>query len=226
MNRVISIIIPVLNEAPGLAETLARLPAVADLEIILVDGGSDDGTWELAARFPQVRRLRAPRGRGCQMNAGARAARGEILAFLHADTLLTADHLDTLRRLAADRTFAAGAFELLLSPPVPALRFIARAANWRSRFLGLPHGDQVLILRRELFGALGGFTHRRPEDLDLVMRLRRFTRIRLLRQPVISSGRRWLEHGYFATTLVHWLAWVRYLGERAFTRRWPRWGDL
>lgn len=226
MNPRISIIIPVLNEAALLAATLARLPAASDLEIIMVDGGSADGTWEVAARHPQVHRLRAPRGRGCQMNAGASKARGGLLAFLHADTALAAAHLAALRRAAADPTFAAGAFELALAPPLPALRCIARAANWRSRLLGLPYGDQVLILKRELFQALGGFAHRRPEDLDLVIRLKRFTPLRLLRPPVISSGRRWLEQGYFATSRRHWWALVRHLAERAFTRRWPALGEL
>ncbi len=222
----ISIILPVFNEARGLAETLAGLPVAADAEIILVDGGSDDGTWELAARFPHLHCLRAPRGRGCQMNAGARAARGQLLAFLHADTQLTPVHLAALRQAATDPTFAAGAFELRLTPPVPALRFIARGANWRSRLLGLPYGDQVLTLRRDLFHTLGGFAHRRPEDLDLVLRLRRFTRLRLLTPAVASSGRRWLEQGYFATTRQHWLALAHHLAERSFTRRWPALGDL
>ncbi|MGP8050262.1 MAG: TIGR04283 family arsenosugar biosynthesis glycosyltransferase [Desulfobaccales bacterium] len=226
MNPRISIILPVLNEAALLAATLARLSPAPDLEIILVDGGSADATWEVAARHPQVRRLRAPRGRGCQMNAGASKARGSLLAFLHADTLLASDHLAALRRAAADPSFTAGAFELALSPPLPALRCIARVANWRSRFLGLPYGDQVLVLQRELFQALGGFAHRRPEDLDLVIRLRRFTRLRLLSPPVISSGRRWLEQGYFTTTRRHWLALARHLAERAFTRRWPARGEL
>jgi glycosyltransferase involved in cell wall biosynthesis len=129
MNPLITIIVPVLSELPVLAATLAALPAAADLEIIMVDGGSRDGTWELAARFAHVQRLRAPRGRGSQMNAGAQAARGRLLVFLHADTSLEPAHLAALRRAAADPTFTAGAFELSLTPPRPALRFIARGAN-------------------------------------------------------------------------------------------------
>jgi len=160
------------------------------------------------------------------MNAGARAAHGRLLVFLHADTLLGPVHLAALRRVAADPTFAAGAFELSLTPPLPAFRFIAWGANRRSRLLGLPYGDQVLILRRDLFHALGGFAHQRPEDLDLVIRLKRFARLRLLSPPAISSGRRWLEQGYFATTRRHWLALARHLAERLFTRRWPALGEL
>jgi rSAM/selenodomain-associated transferase 2 len=222
----ISLIMPVLNEVRILAATLPALPVAAGVEVILVDGGSDDGTWELAGRYHQLIRLRAPRGRGSQMNAGARAARGQLLAFLHADTLLTMDHLAVLHRAASNPTFAAGAFELSLTPMVPALKFIAAAANWRSRLFGLPYGDQVLTLHRDLFYALGGFAHRRPEDLDLVIRLKRCTRLRLLTPPVISSGRRWLEQGYLTTTRRHWLGLARHLAERVFTGRWPPLGDL
>jgi rSAM/selenodomain-associated transferase 2 len=216
----------VLNEARVLAATLAALPVAPDLEVILVDGGSADGTWETAGDFPRVRRFRSPRGRGRQMNAGALAARGEILAFLHADTTLTGAHLAALRRAAADPRFAAGAFELSLTPDLPALRFIAWGANLRSRLLGLPYGDQVLCLRRDLFFRLGGYVHRRPEDLDLVLRLRRHTRLAILTPPVASSGRRWLEGGYFLTTLAHWTALAWHLAQRAFTRGWSARGEL
>jgi len=222
----ISIIIPALNEAQALADTLACLSPAPEVEIILVDGGSADGTWEVAGLFPQVRRLKAPRGRGVQMNAGARAARGEILVFLHADTLLEPAHLAALRGAAADPGFQAGAFELALTPPVAALKFIAWGANRRSRLLGLPYGDQALILRRDLFLALGGYSHRRPEDLDLVIRLRRHAKLRLLTPAVASSGRKWLAQGYLKTTAENWLYALKHLAERAFTHRWPEQGDL
>jgi rSAM/selenodomain-associated transferase 2 len=223
---VISIIVPVLNEAAVLTKTLAGLPAAPNLEVIVVDGGSTDGSLEVVASFPHLRRLRATRGRGAQMNAGAAVAQGEILAFLHADTLLRPAHLAALRRAAQDPAFAAGAFQLSLSPPGPALQFIAWGANLRGRLFGLPYGDQVLILRRDLFYNLGGFAHRRPEDLDLVIRARRFTRVQLLNPPVISSGRRWLQEGYFRTTCQNWFALARHLAEHTFTRRWPAQGEL
>jgi rSAM/selenodomain-associated transferase 2 len=221
-----SIIIPVLNEARNLGETLSGLPGAPDLEVIVVDGGSTDATLEVAGHFPAVKILSVPRGRGSQMNAGALASKGDLLVFLHADTRLTAEHLKVLHSAAADPDFDAGAFELMLTPPVPALRFIAWGANRRARFLGLPYGDQVLIVRRALFFSLGGFAHRRPEDLDLVLRLRSRARLSLLAPPVASSGRCWLEKGYLRTTLKNWLDLARHLAERVLTSRWPEKGDV
>jgi rSAM/selenodomain-associated transferase 2 len=221
-----SIIIPVFNEAQTLGGTLSCLPGDPDLEVLVVDGGSTDDTLKVAAGFPAVKILRAPRGRGSQMNAGALASSGEFLIFLHADTHLTTEHLLALRAAAAAPEFHAGAFELLLTPPVPALKFISWGANRRARFLGLPYGDQVLIIRRGLFFSLGGFSHRRPEDLDLVLRLRKRACLRLLGPPVASSGRRWLEKGYFRTTLNNWLYLTLHLAERAITDRWPAKGDI
>jgi rSAM/selenodomain-associated transferase 2 len=223
---VISLILPVLNEAPILAGILSGLPRTPDLEILLVDGGSTDATRAVAASFPHVRWLTAPRGRGTQMNAGARVARGDLFVFLHIDTALGPAHLDALRRAAQDPRVGAGAFELRLTPPTPFLRFIAWGANWRCRLFRLPYGDQAIFVRRDLFRALGGYTQRRPEDLDLVIRLRRLTRLRLLTPPVSSSGRRWLEHGNLKTSGYHWLYLARHLAERCFTRRWASGGQL
>jgi rSAM/selenodomain-associated transferase 2 len=222
----LSIIIPVFNEAPILAAALADLPRAPDVEIILVDGGSTDDSRHIAARFPDIQRLTAPRGRGAQMNAGARLARGELLVFLHIDTGLTPAHLAALRRSARNPAVQAGAFFMRLAPPTPFLRVIAWGANWRCRLLGLPYGDQAVFVRRPLFYVLGGYAHRRPEDLDLVLRLRRHTRLRLFNPPVTTSGRRWLEHGNLRTTGFYWWALIRHRAERLFTRRWPEQGEL
>jgi len=226
LKPAISLILPVFNEAPILAGALSDLSRAHDLEILLVDGGSTDATREVAARFPDVRWVSAPRGRGVQMNAGARIARGDFFLFLHVDTVLTADHLAALRQAARDPRVRAGAFKLRLIPPTPFLRFIAWGANWRCRLFRLPYGDQAIFVRRDLFAALGGFAHRRPEDLDLMLRLRRLTRLRLLTPPVSSSGRRWLNHGNLRTTGYHWAVLIRHLAERLFTRRWPPKGQL
>jgi rSAM/selenodomain-associated transferase 2 len=222
----ISLILPVFNEAPILAQALSGLPRTPDLEIILVDGGSTDATREVVERFPHIRLLAAPRGRGAQMNAGALTARGELLVFLHIDTVLTPDHLAALRRAVRDPRIEAGAFELRLMPPTPFLKFISWGANWRSRLFDLPYGDQAIFVRRNLFFALGGYAHRRPEDLDLVIRLGRVTRLRLLTPPVSSSGRRWLEHGNLRSSAYHWLFLIRHLAERLLTSRWVDRGEL
>ncbi|MDD5641533.1 MAG: TIGR04283 family arsenosugar biosynthesis glycosyltransferase, partial [Syntrophales bacterium] len=200
-HPIFSIIIPVYNEAGVLGKTLAALPGDRDLEIIVVDGGSTDGSREEAENFPQARLLQAPKSRGAQMNAGAQAARGDFLVFLHADTILEAAHLAAIRRAAADPAFSAGAFEIQFTPRLPAFRFISWGANLRSRIFGFPYGDQALILRRDLFDFLGGFSSLRPEDLDLMLRLRPHLRVRILTPPVVTSSRKWLEQGYFETTM-------------------------
>jgi len=222
----ISIILPILNEAPILSEVLSHLPRSPEVEIILVDGGSTDASRKVAARFPHDRLLTAPRGRGSQMNAGARVARGDLLVFLHADTSLAPAHVAALCQAAGDPRVGAGAFALRLIPPTPFLRFITWGANWRTRLFRLPYGDQAIFVRRDLFFSLGGFAHRRPEDLDLVIRLRPRTRLRLLAPPVHTSGRQWRQHGNLRTTASHWLGLIRHLAERLLTRRWPPLGEL
>ena len=221
-----SIIIPVYNEAGVIGKTLTALPRAADVEIIVVDGGSMDGSREEAKNFPGVRLLQAPKSRGAQMNAGARAAGGGFLVFLHADTSLEPEHLAVMRRAAADPAFRAGAFEIQFTPLLPAFRFVAWGSNLRSRIFGFPYGDQALILRRDLFETLGGFSCRRPEDLDLMLRLRRHLRVRIFTPPVVTSSRKWLEQGYFETTIKNWLFVTYHLAERLFTNRWPQKGEL
>jgi rSAM/selenodomain-associated transferase 2 len=222
----ISLIIPTLNERANAGHLLAGLPMAPDLEIILVDGGSRDDTLEIASRFPHVKTLTSQPGRGRQMNAGALVSRGELLVFLHADTRWGPEHLDTLRGLIHDPEFQAGAFGFALTPALPALRFIARGVNARCRLFDLPYGDQALTVRRDLFFRVGGYAHRRPEDLDLVLRLKKYARLRLLEPPVVTSGRRWLTDGYFRTTIKNYLFLARHLAERILTRRWLEQGEV
>lgn len=209
----LSVIIPALNEADEIGATLAALPPAAKVESIVVDGGSRDATVAVAAaRGVRVLKSRPPRA--LQMNAGAALASGARLLFLHADTRpprdLCAQVAATLSRPGA----GAGAFRLVIDADRPGLRLIAQAANWRSRLLQMPYGDQALFMGRELFWDLGGFA---PlpimEDYDLVRRLKKRTRVRLAPGAVLTSARRWERHGILATWLCNqWILAAYHLG--------------
>jgi rSAM/selenodomain-associated transferase 2 len=203
---VLSIIIPCLNEAEGIARTLATLEPVRrrGAEVIVVDGGSDDGTTECAAPLADVV-IAAPRGRASQMNAGADRTRGEILLFLHADTLLpeAADALviDGLKR--ARRSW--GRFDVRIDGRHPLLRAVERMMNARSRLTGIATGDQAIFVTRTLFTAAGGFPDiSLMEDIELSKRLKRFGPPLCLNHCIVTSGRRWEKRGVLRTILLMW----------------------
>jgi rSAM/selenodomain-associated transferase 2/rSAM/selenodomain-associated transferase 1 len=199
----VSVVIPALNEAGQLGRTLSALSLSQDIEVIVVDGGSRDATLAIA-RTAGVRALEARPPRSVQMNAGAAAAGGEILLFLHADTRLPMKFQEPVRRTLASPRVAAGAFFLRIDAYGWGLRIIEQAANWRSRLLQLPYGDQALFLRRDTFWELGGF----PaipimEDFELVRRLKRKGRIAMVPDSVRTSPRRWLQVGVGKTWLIN-----------------------
>ncbi len=207
---VISIIIPVLNEAREIPLALARIPSEPFYETIVVDGGSNDRTAELAA-FWGAKVLSSPRGRARQMNTGAQAAMGEYLLFLHADTRLPEGFADQVCQILSRPEISAGAFQLQFDPPLFGLRIIGWLANWRSRFFQLPYGDQAIFLRAERFRALGGFSDIPiMEDLDLIRRLGRQGRIAIAPLPVLTSSRRWKNSGIWRTTLKNQVALAAY----------------
>ncbi|MDH3287171.1 MAG: TIGR04283 family arsenosugar biosynthesis glycosyltransferase [Betaproteobacteria bacterium] len=202
----LSIIIPCLNEAEGIERTLATLEPVRcrGAEVIVVDGGSDDGTTGRAAPLADVV-IAAPLGRASQMNAGAGRARGEILLFLHADTLLpeAADGLviDGLKR--ARRSW--GRFDVRIDGRHPLLRAVERLMNARSRLTGIATGDQAIFVTRTLFTAAGGFPDiPLMEDIELSKRLKRFGSPLCLNHCIVTSGRRWEKRGVLRTI---WLMW-------------------
>ncbi len=202
----LSIIVPCLNEAEGIADTLSALSPLRarGAEVIVVDGGSRDGTVERAAPHADCV-ISAPRGRASQMNTGAARTRGEILLFLHADTLLpeSADALilEGLNRLRRGW----GRFDVAISGSHPLLRVVAWLMNARSRLTGIATGDQAIFATRSLFTAAGGYPDiALMEDIALCKRLKRFGPPLCVRHRLTASGRRWEKHGVVRTILLMW----------------------
>jgi rSAM/selenodomain-associated transferase 2 len=206
------VIIPALNECAPLASLLRELRPVAGVEVIVVDGGSVDGT-PAAARAGGARLLESGgRGRAAQMNAGAAAARAPVFLFLHADTRPPAGFAELIRRAAADPGVAGGAFSFATDSPRRSLRVIARLANWRARRLGLIFGDQAIFARREDFRALGGFPAQPVlEDYEFVRRLRARGRVVLLPEAAVTSARRWHARGPWRNTLLNFIITWSYI---------------
>lgn len=206
MNQAISVVILTLDEAVWVERALAPLqPArAAGHELILADGGSRDQTLEIAA--PLVDRVvRAPRGRALQMNAGARVARGDLLVFLHADTVLSWELLGALPAELDGSGRGWGRFDLQLSGQGFAYRLIERLINLRTRWSGIATGDQAIFVRRRLFEQVGGFPEiPLMEDVALSRALKRRGPPLCLRRTVLTSSRRWEQGGVIRTTLLMW----------------------
>ena len=206
----ISVIIPALNESAAIEASLAALPRREGLEVVVADGGSTDDTRARAeARGARV--IDAPRGRGPQMNAGARASTGEVLFFVHADTRLPDDAYEQIETALADTNVPGGAFHLAIDGNGWFYRFTARNANIRSRLAGAPYGDQAFFVRRADFDALDGYRNLvYCEDLDFIRRLRRRGRVVLVPAAVFTSARRWQQRGRLRVTLRNGTLFFRY----------------
>lgn len=205
-GSVVTVVIPTWQEAKTLLLCLELLRRhEPPLEIIVVDGGSSDGTVEAALAFPGVRVVEAPRGRAGQMNRGAELARGDYLWFLHADSLPAAGSVTAIRTALQDPLVSGGAFRFRLNGGRPSYRLIEAGANLRSRWFQLPFGDQGLFVRRADFKAIGGYRDVPLfEDVYLVREMRRRGRLALVELPLVASPRRWEAGGVGATTLMHW----------------------
>lgn len=202
----LSIVMPVLDEGEAIVPALTRLAPFRrrSAEVIVADGGSRDRTAELA-RLLADRIVTAPRGRASQMNAGAAQASGDVLLFLHADTVLPADAdrlvPDGLRRSGN----VWGRFDIRIDGANPWLPVVAAAMNARSRVTGIATGDQAIFVAKSAFVACGGYPDiALMEDIALSRRLKRLGRPLCLRERVVTSGRRWDEHGLVATVLLMW----------------------
>jgi len=215
----LSVVIPALNEARAIGATLAALAPLRARghEVIVVDGGSSDGTAELAAGWCD-RVLTAPRGRALQMNAGARAASGDVLLFLHADTRLP----PRADELVLDCP-AWGRFDVRIEGRHRLLKVVAWAMNLRSRLTGIATGDQAIFVRRELFPGFPEIAL--MEDLALCRILKRIDAPCCLRERVVTSGRRWEARGVLRTIVLMWrLRLLYFLGAspEALARKYAR----
>jgi rSAM/selenodomain-associated transferase 2/rSAM/selenodomain-associated transferase 1 len=198
----ISVVIPTLNEAGNIAATLERLRLMLEIEVIVADGGSTDETVE-RARASGAIVVHCNRGRGKQMNAGAALASGEVLLFLHADTILPQDFADHIRKTLSN-TNSGGAFQLRIGAEGWIFRLIEFAANLRSRWMQLPYGDQAIFLKASQFFQMNGFQNwPLMEDYDFCRRLRRTGSTVIVSASVTTSARRWQRLGVLRTTLTN-----------------------
>jgi len=199
----ISVIIPTLNEASQLTATEPIPASRFNVEVIVVDGGSQDATADMA-RSKGWNVFQSQPGRARQMNAGAAVASGEILLFLHADTRLPPG-FDTAARLILSRPgVVAGAFQLRIDTVRRGLRIIEKLANWRASRLGMPYGDQAIFLKADQFRAIGGFPDIPiMEDFELMRRLRRRGRVEIAPEAAVTSARRWEEIGLWRATWIN-----------------------
>ena len=209
----LSIVVPVINEARHIEAALTALSPfrARGAELIVVDGGSNDGTPDLAASLVD-RIMVAPRGRATQMNAGAAVARGKTLVFLHADTRLPAN-ADTLMRDHLARSGLWGRFDVRFDQG-GWMPLIASMMNLRSRLTGIATGDQAIFVSRSAFEAVGGFPSLAlMEDIAFSARLKRLSRPVCIGVPVITSARRWRDRGTLRTVILMWrLRFAYFLG--------------
>lgn len=206
--RAISIVIPVLNEAAGINETIANLrrsAAAGESEIIVVDGDPSGGTV-YAVEDDSVRRIISAQGRAAQMNRGAEAASGDILLFLHADTRLPGNALPLIRESMGNGRFVAGAFDLGFDTKRSIFRVTESYVFFRTRLTRVPFGDQAIFIRSDYFRHLGGYREVPiMEDVDLMKRIRRKGgRIRIIPEKVSTSPRRYEREGVLACTFRNW----------------------
>lgn len=201
----VSIVVPVLDEAEGIAAALDALAAPRALghEVVVVDGGSGDETLSLSRTRADVA-IAGPRGRARQMNAGAAVARGQVLLFLHADTRLPRSGIDRIAAAVAQGA-AWGRFDVRIEGRSPMLAVVAALMNARSRWTGIATGDQAMFVRRDLFERVGGFPDQPlMEDVALSTLLKRHGPPACLRERVTTSPRRWERHGPWRTIVLMW----------------------
>ncbi|KRG35502.1 glycosyl transferase [Psychrobacter sp. P11G3] len=211
----LSIIVPLLNEADNLPELMAHIVRLdpAPQQVILVDGGSVDGSVaiansvlksiETAQLITDWHIIESTVGRAQQMNAGAMLATGDVLLFLHADTELPADAIDNVQQAIAQYDW--GRFDVHLDSHEPLLNIVGLMINKRSRLLSIATGDQAIFIKKSVFEQIGGYPDQPlMEDIELCKRLKKLARPACLKSKVITSARRWQQHGTWRTIFLMW----------------------
>ncbi len=225
----LTIIMPVLNEAVDIVATLEPLQALRAQghEVIVIDGGSQDGTPRLAAPLAD-RVLTSSRGRAHQMNVGAAASARDALLFLHADTRLPDGAAAMVREALSKRSW--GRFDVRIAGRPRMLRVVGWMMNRRSRLTGIATGDQAIFVERAAFVSVGGYPEQPlMEDIELSKRLKRLGWPACLRARVVTSGRRWEEHGVWRTILLMWrlrFDYWRGVPAQQLARRYRRPGQI
>ena len=211
MDRyIISIIIPVLNEAAIVKTTLEKLIVDPNIEIIVVDGGSKDNTPGIARQLG-VKTIGVSGGRAAQMNAGAKIANSNILLFLHADTRLPHNFIELILATLKQPRAIAGAFDLAIDGKDKSLRWVERLVEWRSHWFSLPYGDQAIFMTKATFVNHGGFPQMPiMEDFALIQKLKKQGEIAIAPGKVVTSARRWQKLGVWQTTLINQLVIIGY----------------
>ena len=208
----ISVIIPAYNEGEHILRCIENIQREqGDIEIIVTDGGSVDGTLELAGQKSGVRMVQSAKGRGIQMNTGAHMSTGELLLFLHADTMLEERWKPAMLSALEDPAVAGGAFTFSIDGPDRKYRAVEQWVKLRCLFCKLPYGDQGIFVRRHIFERLSGYKNiPLMEDVDLIARMKQLGKIVILDTRAVTSARRWAGKGLIRTAVLNQVIMLSY----------------
>lgn len=217
----VSVVVPILNERQNLPVLLEQLEGFSFRQVILVDGGSTDNSWQWLHSLQKLGKkpfsvleiLRTDSSRAKQMNAGAKLATADVLLFLHADTQLPVNAITQIHHALASHDW--GRFDVDFKEPDWRMNIIASCMNWRSRMTGIATGDQAIFVRRQIFENLQGYADiPLMEDVELSKRLLKLGKPACLQEKVKTSARRWLSAGVIRTVLLMWrLRWDYFIGK-------------
>ena len=212
-KKIISIIIPVINESKIINETIEKLLKyyIKQIEIIVVDGEKKASTLKVI-KNNQIIKIKSKKNRGIQMNEGAKIAKGEILLFLHSDTILPNNAFSKIKKVIYDKKYMAGAFILGLNSKKFIYRIIEQISTLRTKFTGIPYGDQAIFINKKFFFDIGAFKeYPIMEDVDLMQRVKKEkNKIYIIPDKVLTSTRRWEKEGLISCTLRNWFIIILY----------------